>query len=97
LLRGDRARLINATLALSAFLFAFYLLVIQLVVIDAICEWCIASDVITTMITALALMRLRADDVEPAISAVPVRPYPKRRPNGSRGPSRQPRQRTRSR
>ena len=56
--RGDFARLVNATVALAAFLFAAYLLVVQLVVLDAICPWCVATDVLTTAIAALALVRL---------------------------------------
>ena len=52
------ARLVNATVALAAFLFAAYLLAVQLVVIDAICQWCVATDVLTTALAALALVRL---------------------------------------
>jgi uncharacterized membrane protein len=58
LARGDWARLVNATVALAAFLFAAYLLTVQLVVIDAICQWCVATDVLTTALAALALVRL---------------------------------------
>ena len=58
LARGELARLVNATVALAAFLFAAYLLAVQLVVIDAICQWCVATDVLTTAIAALALVRL---------------------------------------
>ena len=58
LARGDWARLVNATVALAAFLFAAYLLAVQLVVLDAICQWCVATDVLTTAIAALALVRL---------------------------------------
>jgi uncharacterized membrane protein len=56
--RGELARLVNATVALAAFLFAAYLLAVQLVVIDAICQWCVATDVLTTALAALALVRL---------------------------------------
>ena len=58
LARGEWARLVNATVALSAFLFAAYLLVVQIVVLDAICQWCVATDVLTTALAALALVRL---------------------------------------
>ena len=58
LARGDWARLVNATVALAAFLVAAYLLTVQLVVIDAICQWCVATDVLTTALAALALVRL---------------------------------------
>jgi uncharacterized membrane protein len=59
LVRGDWARLSQATLALTAFAFSAYLLYIQLAVIDAICQWCVVADVLTTAIVALALVRLR--------------------------------------
>jgi uncharacterized membrane protein len=58
LARGEWAGLVNATVALAAFLFAAYLLAVQLVVIDAICQWCVATDVLTTAIAALAVVRL---------------------------------------
>ena len=62
LARGEWARLSQVTLALTAFAFGVYLLYIQLAVIDAICEWCLATDVLTTVIVALALLRLRLGD-----------------------------------
>jgi uncharacterized membrane protein len=40
-------------------LFSSYLIVIQLAVIDAICEWCLASDVLVTALAVLALLRAR--------------------------------------
>jgi uncharacterized membrane protein len=60
--RGEWARLSQVTLAFTAFAFGVYLLYIQLAVIDAICEWCLATDVLTTVIIALALLRLRLGD-----------------------------------
>jgi uncharacterized membrane protein len=87
LARGDWARLGQATLALAAFTFSGYLLVVQLAVIDALCQWCLATDVLTTGIAALALLRLRI--VGPVrAAAAPARPYPKPRPNGRRQPKR---------
>lgn len=97
LARGEWARLSQATLALSAFLFSAYLLYIQLVVIGATCQWCLATDVLTTAIVALALLRLRLGAAPAPAAAAPTRPYPKRRPNGSRGANRKPKQRGRSR
>ena len=58
LARGEWARLANAAVAVAAFLFAAYLLVVQIVVLDAICQWCVATDVLTTALAALALLRL---------------------------------------
>ncbi|MGH3020196.1 MAG: vitamin K epoxide reductase family protein [Gaiellaceae bacterium] len=56
---GAAARAVGASVALAALLFASYLLVIQLVVLDAVCDWCLASDAITGLLTAVALLRLR--------------------------------------
>jgi uncharacterized membrane protein len=61
LARGALARAAGAGLALAAVAFSGYLLVIQLTVIEAICDWCVASDAITTAIAALALLRLRGE------------------------------------
>ena len=87
LARGEWARLSQATLALSAFLFSAYLLYIQLAVIDAICQWCLATDVLTTAIAALALLRLRVGAPLPP-TAMPVGPRPNRRPTDRRGAKR---------
>jgi uncharacterized membrane protein len=59
LARGDLARLIGAVVALAAFAFSAYLVVVQVVVIGALCDWCLASDAVTTALAALALLRLR--------------------------------------
>lgn len=67
LVGGEWARLSQATLALSALLFSAYLLYIQLVVIGAICQWCLAADALTTAITVLAVLRLRAAPAPTAI------------------------------
>jgi uncharacterized membrane protein len=53
-------RAAGAALALSALAFGAYLLVIQLAVLDAICQWCLVSDAITALIAAAMLLRLRA-------------------------------------
>jgi uncharacterized membrane protein len=58
LARCEWARLAQATLALAAFGFALYLLAVQLWVIDALCPWCVATDVLTTALATLALVRL---------------------------------------
>ena len=95
LARGEWARMSQATLALAAFFFSAYLLYIQIGVIEAICQWCLATDVLTTAIAALAILRLRVGEVPAPTPLPPARPYPKRRPNGSRG--RKPARRTRVR
>ena len=49
------------SISLAGVAFAAYLLVVQLAVIGAVCEWCVASDVVTTLIAALALLAARGD------------------------------------
>ncbi len=44
-------------LAVSAALFTGYLLAVQLVMLDTICEWCVATDALTGAIALLALLR----------------------------------------
>jgi len=65
LARGEWARLSQATLALTALAFSIYLLYIQVAVIDAICQWCLATELLTLAIVALGLVRLRLGDVDP--------------------------------
>lgn len=48
-----------AALALTAVLFAAYLVYVQLVVLDAVCLWCVASDALTAVVAVAAWLRLR--------------------------------------
>ena len=57
---GELARLTGAVVALAAFAFSLYLVVMQAVVIEALCDWCLATDAVITALAALALLRLRA-------------------------------------
>jgi uncharacterized membrane protein len=60
--RGDTGRLATAGLALVGFGFSLYLTYLELFVIEAICQWCVASAVLMTALAALAVWRLlRAD------------------------------------
>jgi uncharacterized membrane protein len=55
------ARLAAAALSLTGLLFSLYLLVVQLFVIDAICVWCLANDVVIAPALALVTaLRLRS-------------------------------------
>ena len=58
--RGELARLVQAMVALTALGFTTYLLFVQLWLIGAVCDWCLASDAVTTALAGLALVRLRA-------------------------------------
>jgi uncharacterized membrane protein len=80
LARGETARLSQATLALASFLFSGYLVYIQLAVVHALCQWCLALDAITTVLAALALLRLRLAMVAPPAA---TRPAPVRATVGS--------------
>jgi uncharacterized membrane protein len=55
------ARLSAATIAVVGLLFGAYLAVVQLFVIDAVCVWCMANDlVIGPALAVLTLLRLRS-------------------------------------
>jgi len=55
------ARLPAASIALVGALFSGYLLVVQLFVIDAICAWCLANDVlIAPALAVVTALRLRS-------------------------------------
>ena len=55
------ARLGAAMLALVGLLFSTYLLAVQLFVIDAVCTWCLANDVvIAPLLAVLTALRLRS-------------------------------------
>lgn len=57
---SELARTLTAALAIGALAFVGYLVVLQLFVIDAICVWCMANDVVLVPLLALfALLRLR--------------------------------------
>lgn len=55
---GDPGRFAAASFSLIGFCFSLYLTYLELAVIDAICQWCVASAVVVTAIFALSLVRL---------------------------------------
>jgi uncharacterized membrane protein len=57
--RGESARVAGAATAVAGVLFGGYLLVVQLVVIDALCHWCLASDLVLDALAVVCLLRLR--------------------------------------
>lgn len=66
LVRGELARLATATMAFGGFVFSVYLTYLELFEIEAICQWCVGSAVVMTLIAILAAIRvLRASDDEP--------------------------------
>ena len=57
---SELARTLTAALSAAGLAFAAYLVILQLFVIDAICIWCMANDVVLAPLFALlALLRLR--------------------------------------
>jgi uncharacterized membrane protein len=60
LVRGDVfGRAAAVALTLSGLVFAVYLVLLQLFVIDAVCEWCVANDVLLAILAGLAAWRAR--------------------------------------
>jgi uncharacterized membrane protein len=59
---GERARLAAAALAVSGFGFSAYLTYLELFVIDAICQWCVASAVLLTLLSVITVWRLLVID-----------------------------------
>ena len=56
---GATIRAAGAAVALAAVAFSAYLVVVQVAVIERICEWCLASDGVFTLVALLAVLRLR--------------------------------------
>jgi uncharacterized membrane protein len=57
LLDSPVARAAVAALALAAAVFSAYLLVVQLVVIHSVCDWCLANDAVSSLVAVAALGR----------------------------------------
>ena len=59
---GDAGRMAGVVLALSGFGFSAYLTYRELFTIDAICQWCVASAVVMTLLAVLTVWRLLIDE-----------------------------------
>jgi uncharacterized membrane protein len=66
LFRSESAQFANTALALAAAVFSTYLLYVQVGVIGAVCDWCVVSDVIVTVLAILALLRMKIAQGAPA-------------------------------
>lgn len=65
LVRGELARLGTAAMAYGGVVFSAYLTYLELFKIHAICQWCVGSAIVMTIIAVLATIRvLRATDEE---------------------------------
>jgi uncharacterized membrane protein len=60
LLRGDGPRMAGFALALIGFGYSLYLTYLELFTIDAICQWCVASAVLMTLLFATCTIRMLA-------------------------------------
>lgn len=70
LVRGEIARLATAAMAYGGLVFSGYLTYLELFEIRAICQWCVGSAVVMTLIAIFATIRvLRAPDEESGTSA----------------------------
>jgi uncharacterized membrane protein len=56
-------RSVTAFLALVGAAFSAYLTYVELAVIDAICQWCVASAIVMSLLAAASAARLVASDV----------------------------------
>jgi uncharacterized membrane protein len=62
--RGEAGRAAGACLALAGFGFSAYLTYRELFTIDAICQWCVASAILMTLLALLTTIRLLAAEPE---------------------------------
>lgn len=60
LLRGDVPRMAGFATALVGFGYSLYLTYLELFTIDAICQWCVASAVLMTLLFAANTVRMLA-------------------------------------
>ncbi|HXR29694.1 MAG TPA: vitamin K epoxide reductase family protein [Solirubrobacterales bacterium] len=60
LLRGDGARMAGFALSLIGFGFSLYLTYLELFTIEAICQWCVGSAVLMTLLFATNATRMLA-------------------------------------
>jgi protein-disulfide isomerase len=78
-LRGDGARFAGFVLSLGGFGYSVYLTYLELYKIEAICQWCLGSAVLMTVLLAVGAMRLVGYAGAPAggMRSRPERPTPR--------------------
>jgi len=62
---GERARFVTTGLTLGGFGFSAYLTYRELFTLHKICEWCVSSAVIVTVLMILSIWRFLRGDVQP--------------------------------
>ena len=60
ILRGDLARMAGFAIALVGFGYSLYLTYLEVFTIEAICQWCVASAVLMTLLFATNAVRMLA-------------------------------------
>jgi uncharacterized membrane protein len=80
----DEARMALAAVAIAGTAFALYLLLVMAFVIDAICVWCLASDVVIATIAGLSVWRLRPGPTPSEPDGAPSARSGRGSPSGSR-------------
>jgi uncharacterized membrane protein len=60
----ELARAAGAAIALGGLAFSLYLVYVQVAIIEAICQWCIASDVVMAALAVVTTLRLASHRVE---------------------------------
>jgi len=63
--RGEAGRFAGALIALAGFGFSVYLTYRELFTIKAICQWCVASAILMTLLAVLTTVRLLRGEREP--------------------------------
>ena len=71
---GDLARMAGFGIALVGFGFSVYLTYLELFVIDAICQWCVASAVLMTLLLIVNALRAFGYTGTDLMRATPVGP-----------------------
>ena len=63
--RSEPVRVAGATAACAGVLFAAWLLYAQIALIDAICQWCVSSDVVISLLAVATVLRAIERDPAP--------------------------------
>jgi uncharacterized membrane protein len=63
---GERAKFVTTALTVGGFGFSAYLTYRELFTLHKICEWCVSSAVLMTVITCLAIWRYLRSDIDAA-------------------------------
>jgi uncharacterized membrane protein len=58
MLRGDGARMVGFVVALVGFGYSVFLTYLELFVIDAVCQWCVFSAILMTVLFAVNAVRM---------------------------------------